>query len=79
MCESGCVLRKKEGQSTTEMVRRQGAWTPFRYKTDPKKAKVLQGGQLSWTGLRKFARAGFYKGSPITYKKCQDKSINGQA
>lgn len=26
----------------------------FRYKTDPKKANVLQGRQLTWTGLRKF-------------------------
>lgn len=48
-----CLLQK-EGQSTIETVGRRGAWMLFRYKTDPKKANVLQGRQLTWTGLRKF-------------------------
>lgn len=45
---------QKEGQSAIKTVGHQWAWMVFPYKTDSKKAKVLQGRQLSWTELRKF-------------------------
>lgn len=74
-------LVQKEGQSAIETVGHQWAWMVFPYKTDPKKQRYYREDiclGLNYRNLQQTSRTGLYKGSPITYNKCQAKFINGQ-
>lgn len=54
MRESGCVLCRKKDSQQQRWWGFKGRGRSFVIKWVLKKAKILQGRQLSWTGLRKF-------------------------